>query len=391
MDMERINGEPVVYLDINDENEESGMEAISFVETPATLTKWFKFNDIEEETFFNFEKDEMKRVVTGPVMLAETPIKRIDDNGNFYWVKFSADTIFKMRNKYFKENKIHNINENHNKNLKVDGVYMVESFIIDEKTKTNLYPDLEVGTWMASFYVDDEKYWNETIMNDKFNGFSLEGNFKPTYGEKKKKQKMNKMEILNKIKDLFSSVEFDEHEEKNEKNPDDETKMFVDVKTVDGAIMRVSEMAEGATVVEITEEGEMEVDNGTYTLENGIDIMVENGLISSISVPEEAEEEQSDEPDMLEPELNAVETPGDKPKKIVETHTTSMEFEKIEELIKNSFNEIKNELNELKKENGLLKERVNKFAAEPSVEPTLTKMKLTGVEKQDKLKFFAKR
>jgi hypothetical protein len=387
MNMEKINGEPVVYLEINEENDESGMNAISFVETPATLTKWFKFNDIEKEITFNFEKDEMKRVVTGPVMLAETPIKRIDDNGNFYWVKFSADTIFKMRNKYFKENKIHNINENHNQNAEVDGVYMVESFIVDEKTKTNLYPDLEVGTWMASFYVEDEKYWNDVIMNDKFNGFSLEGNFKPTYGEKKKKEKMNKMEILNKIKDLFSSVEFEEEQEGVEK-PDDETKMFVDVKTVDGMILRISEMVEGGTVVEITEEGEVAVLDGTYTLEDGVMIMVENGLITGISVVEAPEE---GEPEMVEPELNAEPTVGDKPRKIVETHTTSMEFEKIGELIKNSFNEIKNEINELKKENGLLKERVNKFAAEPSVEPTNTKVKLTEMGKEDKLKFFAKR
>ena len=119
----------------------------------------------------------MKRVVTAPVMLAETPIYRYSETLGEYYTKFSSDTIFKMMVKYFKENKIHRVNEMHDSKRNVGNAIMIESFIISDRVKSELYPDVPEGTWMASFYIQDEKYWNDVIMKDKFKGFSLEGYF----------------------------------------------------------------------------------------------------------------------------------------------------------------------------------------------------------------------
>jgi hypothetical protein len=393
--METINGEPLIELDFNELNEDSGISAISFVEDPATLTTWFKFSS--EEKQFHFEKDVMKRIVTGPVMLADTPIRRYDENQR-YWVKFSADTIFKMRNKYFKENKIHNINENHNRSKVVDGVYMVESFMIDEKTQSNLYPDIPVGTWMASFYVEDEKYWNEVIMNEKFNGFSLEGNF----GKKKEKQKnkYTSMHVIEKLKQLFSNIEDNEVVLENQ---DPETKMFIDVKTEDGRILRVSDMTPGSSITEITEEGENAAEPGDYSVldENGLIIAIvkveEEGIIASIEPVEvETEPEVIEETPEVEMEGEVIE-PKPTSVKTTETKETLTQFsDEFQNVILESFERLSNDIKEVKEmnaklvnENNELKERFNKFSAEPSDEKTQTTPNFNS--KEDKLKFFAKR
>lgn len=171
----------VVYLEIEEKDQNSGMDAISFVTKPATLLSWNKFSENEVKHFF--EKNEMKRIVTGPVMLAETPIYRNSPIIGEYYVKFSEDTIFKMRNKYFMDDKINRVNEQHNPTKVVKGVYMVESYIVGDKVQSLLYPDLTKGSMMASFYIEDEDYWNNTIMKDEFNGFSLEGMFIENYEE----------------------------------------------------------------------------------------------------------------------------------------------------------------------------------------------------------------
>ena len=61
------------------------------------------------------------------------------------------------------------------------------------------------------------------------------------------------MDILNKIKKIF--IEAEEAQEK-----------FVDVKTEDGRIMRVDDLAEGQPVMEVTEEGVVEVEDGSYVI-----------------------------------------------------------------------------------------------------------------------------
>lgn len=163
---------PIFYLEIDENLEESGVDAISFVDAPATEVAWHKFSKEQK-----FKKDEERRVVTSPVMLAETEIFRSSPKMGDYLVKFSADTIFRMMQKYFKDNKIHRVNEDHNSKREVEGVTMIESFIVGDRVKSELYPDIPAGSWVASFHIQDEDYWNDVINSDEFTGFSLEGSF----------------------------------------------------------------------------------------------------------------------------------------------------------------------------------------------------------------------
>jgi hypothetical protein len=96
---------------------------------------------------------------------------------------FSEDSIFKMMKKYFKEGKIHRVNEEHNSKRIVNDVIMIESFIVGDRVTSELYPYLTKVTWVASFHIMDEDYWNNVIMSDEFTGFSLEGAFIEKYEE----------------------------------------------------------------------------------------------------------------------------------------------------------------------------------------------------------------
>lgn len=169
----------IIYLDIDVDDMYSGMDAISFVNNPATEISWQKFSS--QKTKHKFEKNDLKMVVTGPVMLAETPIYRYSETYGEYYIKFSEQTIFNMMIKYFRDGKIHNVNENHNPKRKVDNVTLIESYILGDRVSSNLFSDLPKGTWMASFKIEDEEYWNNVICSDEFNGFSLEGYFIEKY------------------------------------------------------------------------------------------------------------------------------------------------------------------------------------------------------------------
>lgn len=161
---------PIIYFEVKEDGN-TGMSTMSFVDSPATLIEWQMFS--REEAF---AKDEMKRIVTGPVMVSETPIERFDKSIGKFYCKFTAESIYNMRNKYHIQNMVNNVNEQHIKYEVVDGVFMVESYIITEDLKHSKFK-IPKGSWMASYWIEDEKYWNEKIMTGEFKGLSLEGRF----------------------------------------------------------------------------------------------------------------------------------------------------------------------------------------------------------------------
>jgi hypothetical protein len=126
------------------------------------------------------DMNDEKRLVTAPVMLAETKIARYNPELGKYWVKFSKETIEKMMKKYFKENKIHKVNVNHDSTQQQDGVYMMESYIVGDRNESKVFPNLPEGSWVATFYVDNPDVW-EKIKDGEYNGFSLEGYFIEKY------------------------------------------------------------------------------------------------------------------------------------------------------------------------------------------------------------------
>lgn len=86
---------------------------------------------------------------------------------------------------------------------------------------------------------------------------------------------MDKKGILTKIKELFTSESFEQ-----------------DYKTQDGRIIRVmGGMDVGTEVKELTEDGEIDIEDGNYVLEDGMVLMIHGGKIAEVTeIGDEMEE-----------------------------------------------------------------------------------------------------
>jgi len=170
--MDKENKLPVIYLTIDD-NEEAGVEAVALVDTPAIEREWMAFN---KQKAYRFEvTSEDKRIISGPLMVAGLPIYRRDSDEKEYYVVFDADTIRKIVYKYMRQGRTDSVNEMHETAL--DGVFMFESFIVDEMKPTPKgFSELPEGSWFGSFRVENDDVWQQVKEGD-FNGFSVEGLF----------------------------------------------------------------------------------------------------------------------------------------------------------------------------------------------------------------------
>jgi len=156
------------------QDEIDGFDLISIVKNPAVEINFLKFDENKPTQYFSIDVD--KQIVTGVIMLADTPIYR---NNLFYgehYVMFSADTIAQGVEKYFSQNKTNLMSLNHNNDM-IDAV-MVESYVYNSKrgiTPTEF--DVPNGTWMGSFKILDKVVWNKIKNGANLNGFSIEGIF----------------------------------------------------------------------------------------------------------------------------------------------------------------------------------------------------------------------
>lgn len=142
-------------------------------------SKWDEAKTKQRTSKFIFKADTEKRIISGPLMVAELPIYRRDESGEYYGL-FTADDIYNIVKKFFRNNNTAQVNMMHDSQSMVSGVYMIESFIIDSK-RGILSPtgyNLTEGSWFGSFKVDNEDVWENYIKSGEFKGFSVEGMFK---------------------------------------------------------------------------------------------------------------------------------------------------------------------------------------------------------------------
>lgn len=145
-----------------------GKTALSWAES--------KIKQIERQTFAIQSEDE--RIISGPLMLADTPIYRNDDNGEYY-VVFSKETIKKIAQRFFKKGYQSNVNLMHEQGNLTDGMTMFESWLKDDKRGIKAmkgFEDVPDGSWFGSFKVDNDEVW-QMVKAGKVRGFSVEGQF----------------------------------------------------------------------------------------------------------------------------------------------------------------------------------------------------------------------
>jgi hypothetical protein len=185
---------PVYKLDINEWDEETGIEFVSLVESPAIQKDFLAFS----ETPIKFAiQDEEKRIVTGAAMIADLPIYRRDDVRGEYYVVFDKESIFKIAKKWARGNKYDAVNAHHRTPI-MDGVSLFESYIIDRERGVmppKGFDEVADGSWFVSYLVDNDDVWAR-VKEGEFKGFSVEGVF--DFPEDKEKQ------ILEALKEVLS-------------------------------------------------------------------------------------------------------------------------------------------------------------------------------------------
>jgi len=188
----------IVELIIDEKQENAGIDAVSVVENPAIEEDFvaLKKHNVELKTI-----NEEKRVLMGAALVPDKQIYRRNEKNEEYYIYFSADTILKASQLFFKKGNQNNATTEHNE--KVSGMTCFESWIVEdkEKDKSALYGfDVPVGTWMLSMQVNNDDVWKD-VKEGKYKGFSIEGYFQ-------EKEELNKQlseeEVLEEIKNLIS-------------------------------------------------------------------------------------------------------------------------------------------------------------------------------------------
>ena len=333
----KYNDKDIYQAKIEDFND--GIIAISLVEYPAVEKDFVCFNAVKEPVKFSIENEE-ERLISGVIMLADTPIYR--RNGDYeYYVQYSRETLKRMASKLLQDGTFKNIDIQHNGEY-IKGLELVELFIKDEKkgVNPNYVSEVPDGSLMGTFHISDDALWEEVKNGNMLNGFSLEGLFTI---EKMNNNKVQKNSIMNLIEKFLKKMV-----------------KFESIAT-DKGILLIQEGDEFAVGTEVYVEVEGEwvpAENGEYKLEDDRVVVVEEGKIAEIKEPE------VEEPVVEEPEV-VVEAEEEAPVEEVVVEPQPEERDDKQEQI----DALKAEIAEMKAEIEGLKNSIAEIVQKPIVEP----------------------
>ena len=200
----------IIELILDEEQEESGIEAISIVENPAIESD---FVALKTEEIKLAEVNAEKKILLGALLIPNKPIYRSGDDGEYY-IFFSKDTVAKASQMYLKNGYQNNSTLEHDKAL--NGLTLVESWLVEDEVhdKSRKYGlNVPVGTWMGAVKVNNDDVWNEYVKTNKVKGFSIEGYFADKMERPKQlaKDELSEDEkeiiLVNQIKEILTNGE----------------------------------------------------------------------------------------------------------------------------------------------------------------------------------------
>jgi hypothetical protein len=189
---------PIFKLTIDDED--SGVDYVALVDHPAIERNWVAFS--KSKASFQVS-DQEKRIIAGPLMIANLPIYRNDPQMGEYYAMFDPETIYKIALRYFKNKFTSNVNIMHDPGQVVENVFMFQSFIIDRPNGIKPpkgFEGITDGSWFGFYKVENDEVWNEFVKSGELKGFSVEGIFKhEPYTEKSIDTIDNIIQVINEI------------------------------------------------------------------------------------------------------------------------------------------------------------------------------------------------
>ena len=338
-----------------------GIYKISLVDAPAVESNFMYFNKNDKEMKFAIE-DEEQRIVFGVLMRADYNIYRVDKELGEFYIRYSKDVIKQMAEKMLADGTQNNINLMHQDGTDVEGVNLLELFVKDSAKGINPkgFENIEEGSLFCSYKVENDAIWQE-IKAGTFLGFSLEGIF--TIDKTTNTNKFNK--IMNRLTKKFINA----------------IVKFGSVKTDKGELYWVGEadLEIGDELFIQDGEDRVKVEDGVYTMEDGTEITVAEGLVSEIKTKEgepegeldmEKKEEKCEEEPATE-EAPAAEAPAEEPSEIDKLKADI-------DALRASHDELRGIVDTLKAE---VEELIQKPAAEPIVEEFEKVAKINGNSK----------
>ena len=235
---------------VNQDDDLTGVYAISLVDSPAIEVDWIKLGKVEE---FLFSANKDKQLLYGPLLIPNKLILRKAADGELFNIMFDVETIQIISEKY-NESKINDIFNFQHSDKKVNAV-LIENWLTGKNDKSHDYGfDLPEGTWFSCVKVKDENFWMNEVKTDKVKGFSIE------------------------VKADVELIKMTAEADKNENIK------LMDYKTKDGLTLRWDgDAAVGSEVSLVLEDGTaVAADNGTYELEDGTKITIADGMVSEI-------------------------------------------------------------------------------------------------------------
>ena len=247
----------------------SSVYAIALVENPAIEVGFVALSKDGKTATVKLAVNSEKRMIYTPVLIPNQKIYREDSEGNAYQIFFSEQTIEETAQDFIKAGSlVANWNSEHQENIKLEGVTVVESWIIDNPKSdkaTTLGFDLPKGTWMQGVKIDNESIWNEVKLGT-YKGISIEGLFENFETNLSKSIKPNIMsEKKFSLGDVITKLMGTEN--------------APEVKLEDAAEMPKEEVK--AAMIE----------DGEYVLADGRKIMVAGDMITEVMEAEEESEE----------------------------------------------------------------------------------------------------
>ena len=263
-----------VFKLLIDLEDETGLTFNALVDRPAHNKSLLAFDkEHKRELHFN----DSKRMISGVAISSNQLIYRFDENLGDYYVYFEPKEVEKMVLKMSRQQLLSSVNLMHDSKKVVKGITFIEGyFVTDTKRPPNDTENVQNGSYVMTYYVEDETLYNE-IKGGRYVGFSVEGIF-DQIPVKIKSNNKNQNKMSKGKKSLFGIV-FGKDQKK-----------FAEATTTDGVVISYEGDLEVGTAVFITDDegNQVSAPEGSHTLEDGRTIEVDaNGIVTEVMEVEE--------------------------------------------------------------------------------------------------------
>ena len=167
---------PVYNIILNDEDESQGLSVVSIVTDPAVCEQLYCFDKAEKKQLIFADETNEQKCITSVAILADTPIYRIDEYGNPYYVVFQKQVIRDLVEKYSKDGYQNLVSFEHNGEI-VNDFVLIESYFVDkEKGIAPEKFDVSDGSWIVTYKCTNDEVWEKVKNELGTGGYSIEIN-----------------------------------------------------------------------------------------------------------------------------------------------------------------------------------------------------------------------